>query len=208
MRNTILTVVITMLLPVTASAQFYTITRETEINPASVKKTAVDAVYKQERAIGTTKTAGNDTVLIAPALPNDRRLSDRKGNKRMSPITTGKKLNDSLPELTIPNLYKEIKRNGILYPKIVLAQAILETGWFRSPLCRHRHNLFGLTNPQTKTYYEFDHWTESVKAYYTKVQYKYKGGNYLLWLRDIGYAEDYNYIRKLIGVLRILQGIH
>lgn len=208
MRNTILTVIITMLLPVTASAQFYTITRETEINPASVKKTAVDAVYKQERAIGTTKTAGNDTVLIAPALPNDRRLSDRKGNKRMSPITTGKKLNDSLPELTIPNLYKEIKRNGILYPKIVLAQVILETGWFRSPLCRHRHNLFGLTNPQTKTYYEFDHWTESVKAYYTKVQYKYKGGNYLLWLRDIGYAEDYNYIRKLIGVLRILQGIH
>ena len=208
MRDTILTVIITMLLPVTASAQFYTITRETEINPASVKKTAVDAVYKQERAIGTTKTAGNDTVLIAPALPNDRRLSDRKGNKRMSPITTGKKLNDSLPELTIPNLYKEIKRNGILYPKIVLAQAILETGWFRSPLCRHRHNLFGLTNPQTKTYYEFDHWTESVKAYYTKVQYKYKGGNYLLWLRDIGYAEDYNYIRKLIGVLRILQGIH
>ena len=208
MRNTILTVIITMLLPVTASAQFYTITRETEINPASVKKTAVDAVYKQERAIGTTKTAGNDTVLIAPALPNDRRLSDRKGNKRMSPITTGKKLNDSLPELTIPNLYKEIKRNGILYPKIVLAQAILETGWFRSPLCRHRHNLFGLTNPQTKTYYEFDHWSESVKAYYTKVQYKYKGGNYLLWLRDIGYAEDYNYIRKLIGVLRILQGIH
>ena len=208
MRNTILTVIITMLLPVTASAQFYTITRETEINPDSVKKTAVDAVYKQERAIGTTKTAGNDTVLIAPALPNDRRLSDRKGNKRMSPITTGKKLNDSLPELTIPNLYKEIKRNGILYPKIVLAQAILETGWFRSPLCRHRHNLFGLTNPQTKTYYEFDHWTESVKAYYTKVQYKYKGGNYLLWLRDIGYAEDYNYIRKLIGVLRILQGIH
>ena len=208
MRNTILTVIITMLLPVTASAQFYTITRETEINPASVKKTAVDAVYKQERAIGTTKTAGNDTVLIVPALPNDRRLSDRKGNKRMSPITTGKKLNDSLPELTIPNLYKEIKRNGILYPKIVLAQAILETGWFRSPLCRHRHNLFGLTNPQTKTYYEFDHWTESVKAYYTKVQYKYKGGNYLLWLRDIGYAEDYNYIRKLIGVLRILQGIH
>ena len=208
MRNTILTVIITMLLPVTASAQFYTITRETDINPASVKKTAVDAVYKQERAIGTTKTAGNDTVLIAPALPNDRRLSDRKGNKRMSPITTGKKLNDSLPELTIPNLYKEIKRNGILYPKIVLAQAILETGWFRSPLCRHRHNLFGLTNPQTKTYYEFDHWTESVKAYYTKVQYKYKGGNYLLWLRDIGYAEDYNYIRKLIGVLRILQGIH
>ena len=201
MRNTILTVVITMLLPVTASAQFYTITRETEINPASVRKTALDAVYKQETAVGTTKTAGNDTVLIAPAVSNYSCPSDRKGNKRMSPIATGKKLNDSLPELTIPNLYKEIKRNGILYPKIVLAQAILETGWFRSSLCRHRHNLFGLTNPQTKTYYEFDHWTESVKAYYTKVQYKYKEGNYLLWLKNIGYAEDPRYIDTIKQVL-------
>ena len=201
MRNTILTVVITMLLPVTASAQFYTITRETEINPASVRKTVLDAVYKQETAVGTTKTAGNDAVLIAPAVSNYSCPSDRKGNKRMSPIATGKKLNDILPELTIPNLYKEIKRNGILYPKIVLAQAILETGWFRSSLCRHRHNLFGLTNPQTKTYYEFDHWTESVKAYYTKVQYKYKEGNYLLWLKNIGYAEDPRYIDAIKQVL-------
>lgn len=201
MRNTILTVVITMFLPVTASAQFYTITRETEINPASARKMTIDTVYKPETAVGTMKTAGNDTILIAPAVQNNSRPSDRKGNKRMSPITTGKKLNDSLLELTIPNLYKEIKRNGILYPKIVLAQAILETGWFRSPLCRNRHNLFGLTNPQTKTYYEFDHWTESVRAYYTKVQYKYKGGNYLLWLRDIGYAEAPRYINAVKQVL-------
>lgn len=70
MRNTILTVVITMLLPVTASAQFYTITRETGINPASAGKTAVDAVYRQEMSVGTMKTAGNDTVLIAPAILN------------------------------------------------------------------------------------------------------------------------------------------
>ena len=109
-----------------------------------------------------------------------------------------------LPALTIPNLYQEIIRNGIRHPKIVLAQAILETGWFRSPLCRNRHNLFGLTNPQTGKYYEFNHWTESVRAYYTKVQYKYKRGNYLLWLRDVGYAEDPRYIREVIRVLKHL----
>ena len=61
----------------------------------------------------------------------------------------------TLPTLTIPNLYQEIIRNGIKHPKIVLAQAILETGWFRSPLCRNRHNLFGLTNPKTRKYYKF-----------------------------------------------------
>jgi len=110
-----------------------------------------------------------------------------------------------LPELTIPNLLAEIEKNGIKYPKIVLAQAILETGWFKSSVCRNKHNLFGLTNPRTKDYYEFNHWTESVKAYYTKVQYRYKSGNYLLWLRDIGYAEDKEYIRAIIKVLKQLE---
>ena len=111
---------------------------------------------------------------------------------------------DNLPPLTIQNLIAEIEKNGIKYPKIVLAQAILETGWFKSPVCRNKHNLFGLTNPRTGKYYEFNHWTESVKAYYTKVQYRYKGGNYLLWLKKIGYAEDPGYIRAVIRVLRQL----
>lgn len=58
---------------------------------------------------------------------------------------------EELPVLTIPNLLAEIKKNGIKYPKIVLAQAILETGWFKSSVCRNKHNLFGLTYPWTKT---------------------------------------------------------
>jgi flagellum-specific peptidoglycan hydrolase FlgJ len=139
-------------------------------------------------------------------LQTDQKSDKRTSQKQTIPIN-GKqafsKLKQShLPELTIPNLYQEIIRNGIQYPRIVLAQAILETGWFRSPLCRNRHNLFGLTNPKTGKYYEFNHWTESVRAYYTKVQYKYKGGNYLLWLRDIGYAEDPMYVREVIHILK------
>ena len=46
--------------------------------------------------------------------------------------------------------------------------------------------------------------TESVRAYYTKVQYKYKVGNYLLWLDEIGYAEDPNYIIAVIRILKTL----
>lgn len=116
----------------------------------------------------------------------------------------------ALPALTIPNLYQEIIRNGIKHPKIVLAQAILETGWFRSPLCRNRHNLFGLTNPKTGKYYEFKHWTESVRAYYTNVQYRYGQKNqintsdadYLKWLHDIGYAEEPRYIQAVVQVMK------
>lgn len=86
----------------------------------------------------------------------------------MSHHSTAPNINDTPPDLTIPNLIAEIKKNNIKYPKIVLAQAILETGWFKSSICRNKHNLFGLTNPRTGKYYEFNHWTESVKAYYTK----------------------------------------
>ncbi len=108
---------------------------------------------------------------------------------------------EGLPSLTISNLLYEIRKNGILHEKVVLAQAILETGWFTSSVCRNKNNLFGLVNPRTGQYYEFDHWTESVKAYYTKVQYRFKGGNYLLWLDEIGYAEKRTYIEALIRLL-------
>ena len=139
----------------------------------------------------------NDTLHINVATKEKKKVKGQKGDKRTSQKSV-------LPELTIPNLYVEIIRNGIRHPKIVLAQAILETGWFTSPVCRNKHNLFGLTNPRTGKYFEFNHWTESVRAYYTKVQYKYKGGNYLLWLRKIGYAEDPRYVRSVIRVLKML----
>lgn len=100
-------------------------------------------------------------------------------------------------ELTFPNLLKVIQYYNIKHPRIVIAQAIQETGWFRSRVCRQYNNLFGLTNPETNEYFRFDHWSESVRAYYTTVQYRYKGGNYYKWLQEIGYAEDKLYIYRL-----------
>lgn len=209
MRNTILISLLLMFLPVSVSAQFYTITRDSEILPTERQKEAYKHVEKDATEGKKNKIMSKDTLIVGPdnqkKLGNNSRNSDRKASlkteqqKKTDDIT---KSENHLPELTIPNLYKEIIRNGILYPKIVLAQAILETGWFRSSVCRNKHNLFGLTNPHTGKYYKFNHWTESVRAYYTKVQYKYKGGNYLLWLEDIGYAEDPKYIIAVENVLR------
>ena len=212
MRNTILISLMLMLLPVSVSAQFYTITRDSEILPTERRKEAYKHVGKDVTEGKKNKIIVNDTPTVRPDNQNksedNSRNSDRKASlkteqqqKKTDDIT---KSENNLPELTIPNLYKEIIRNGILYPKIVLAQAILETGWFRSSVCRNKHNLFGLTNPRTGKYYEFNHWTESVQAYYTKVQYKYKGGNYLLWLDEIGYAEEQKYIEVVIRVLKML----
>lgn len=209
MRNTILISLMLMLLPVSVSAQFYTITRDSEILPTERRKEAYKHVGKDVTEGKKNKIIVNDTPTVRPGnqkkFEENSRNSDRKAflktemQKKTDDIT---KSENNLPELTIPNLYKEIIRNGILHPKIVLAQAILETGWFRSSVCLNKHNLFGLTNPRTGKYYEFNHWTESVRAYYTKVQYKYKGGNYLLWLDEIGYAEDPKYIIAVENVLR------
>ena len=212
MHNTILISLLLMLLPVSVSAQFYTITRDSELLPTERQKEAYNHAGKDVTEGKKNKMMVKDTLIVGPdnqkKLDDNSRNSDRKASlkteqqqKKTDDIT---KSENNLPELTIPNLYKEIIRNGILYPKIVLAQAILETGWFRSSVCRNKHNLFGLTNPRTGKYYEFNHWTESVRAYYTKVQYKYKGGNYLLWLDEIGYAEDPRYIICLCNVLKYL----
>lgn len=206
MRNTILTAMILMLMPEMASAQFYTITKEAEIKQIRANDNANNIDIKDNTARKEPNKELEGTLKAQPDIRTNKRLCTRKVDGKTSQKFKRVKANELLPELTIPNLYAEIKRNGILYPKVVLAQAILETGWFTSPLCRNRHNLFGLTNPRTGKYYEFDHWSESVRAYYTKVQYKYKreDGNYLLWLKKIGYAEAPDYVPAVISVLKML----
>lgn len=102
------------------------------------------------------------------------------------------------------SLLKEIHAHGVVHPKIVLAQAKLETGNYTSKVCRTHNNLFGLRKPNG-SYYRFKHWRESVKAYRDLVQYKYKPhkykppGNhsYYKFLADIGYAENKSYIEKV-----------
>ena len=66
-------------------------------------------------------------------------------------------------------IYYDIK-----YPHIVYAQALIETGNFKSDLCLSDNNLFGLYNSSRGKYHRFDHWTESVIAYKDFIQYKYK----------------------------------
>lgn len=211
MHNTILPSLLLLLMPLGASAQFYTISKASDSVQVLSSKKIETVANEHVFGVNTVHKVRMDSFPPLVAVKEKQLQTDPKSDKRTSQKQTipinGKqafsKLKQShLPELTIPNLYQEIIRNGIQYPRIVLAQAILETGWFRSPLCRNRHNLFGLTNPKTGKYYEFNHWTESVRAYYTKVQYKYKGGNYLLWLRDIGYAEDPMYVREVIHILK------
>ena len=219
MHNTILPSLLLLLMPLGASAQFYTISKASDsVQVLSSKKKEIIA-NEHVCGVNTVHKVRMDSLRPLVAVKEKQLQTDQNSDKRTSqkqaiPIKDkqafSKPKQSHLPELTIPNLYLEIIRNGIQHPKIVLAQAILETGWFRSPLCRNRHNLFGLTNPKTGKYYEFNHWTESVRAYYTKVQYRYCQKNqtstsdvdYLKWLQQIGYAEAPMYIQSVKEIMK------
>ena len=110
-----------------------------------------------------------------------------------------------------PHFYSKSPQDGLMealihydvkYPHIVYAQAIIETGNFKSSLCLNQNNLFGLYNSSKGRYHRFDHWTESVIAYKDFIQYRYKPPeDYYKFLQRIGYAEDPNYISKLKKVV-------
>ena len=98
-------------------------------------------------------------------------------------------------------LYYDIK-----HPTIVKAQAILETAHFSSDLCVKNNNLFGLYDSKNKRYYSYNHWWESIEAYKKTIQKRYENSRYYyMFLEDIEYAEDKEYINKLKEIAEELE---
>lgn len=94
----------------------------------------------------------------------------------------------------------------IEHPTIVKAQAILETGNFTSNLCIKNNNLFGLYDSKNKKYYSYNHWWESIEAYKKLIQRKYDNSKYYyMFLEDIKYAKDKDYISKLKEIAEKLE---
>lgn len=96
---------------------------------------------------------------------------------------------------TIEQVEKELIRQGIPCHKIVLAQARLETGNFKSDRCKKDHNLFGIKHDGK--YAKYRNWRESITDYKKRISSRYTGGNYYSFLVGIGYALDKRYTDKL-----------
>jgi flagellum-specific peptidoglycan hydrolase FlgJ len=107
------------------------------------------------------------------------------------------------PEFLLHKTPEEGLKQALLYykvhhPEIVYAQAILETGNFKSNVLKNYNNLFGLYDSKNKTYYKFKHWTDSVIAYLSCIQRRYRSPtDYYYFLNKIKYAEDPYYTFKL-----------
>lgn len=98
MHNTILLSLMLLFLPLMASAQFYTITKESELIPNSGGKTVKAAEKENDTISNDAQSVRIDTLHINVATKEKNKGKGQKGNKRTS-------LKSELPELTIPNHY-------------------------------------------------------------------------------------------------------
>ena len=101
-------------------------------------------------------------------------------------------------ELSDSILYLALVHYNVKYPKIVLAQAKLESGNYTSYHCRKRNNFLGLYDSKRGEYFKFNHWTDCIQGYKDMIEYKLKDGeDYYNFLVRIRYASSPDYINKV-----------
>ena len=93
----------------------------------------------------------------------------------------------------------ELKRQNVPHAHIVLAQSKLETGNYKSRVCKTKNNLFGIR--KGNKYKSYNNWQESVNDYKRLISSRYKGGDYYQFLEKINYAEDPAYVQSLKGII-------
>ena len=107
----------------------------------------------------------------------------------------------SLSSQTICEVDSVLKEYGVKHSNIVLKQSILETGWYKSNLCKENNNLFGFW--YKKEFLKFDTWQDSI-AYYKRWQDRHFDNeccdDYYDFLVRRGYATDKEYINKLKSI--------
>ena len=101
------------------------------------------------------------------------------------------------PILDVEKVIDFMDSIGIVHSEIVIKQALLETGHFKSRFLMDKNNLFAFR--YTKKYISFETWQASV-IYYKKWQdknYKDHTEDYYHFLRRLKYARSANYIALL-----------
>ena len=101
---------------------------------------------------------------------------------------------------TMEEVIRELVRQRVPQPAIVLAQARLESGNFKSRRARKDHNILGLK--KAGKYAKYRCRQDCIADYKKRISSRYKGGDYYLFLKRIGYAEEKDYERKLRYIVK------
>lgn len=120
-------------------------------------------------------------------------------------------------EFSVEKFKNEIKKKNFKFPHIIYAQAVLETGYFKSEVFRQNNNLFGMKQAKQRVntavetqlnhaYYE--NWRESLEdygyyycSYLNKINTEEEYFNYLAQ----NYAESPQYVKRLKKIIDSLK---
>lgn len=118
--------------------------------------------------------------------------------------------------ITEDKLYVQIHESDILFPDVVYAQALIESGYFSSEVFKCNNNLFGMKHPQLRKtlsmgksksgYASYLNWKLSVYDYKLWQSFTLRNKNIkseIEYLNLIGriYAEDDRYTKKLRQII-------
>lgn len=110
-------------------------------------------------------------------------------------------------------LIEEIKCHGFKYPELILAQALLETGHFKSTIFKENNNLFGMKQPRKRftlckgsnlNHALYDNWKISVedRMIYDTLYLKDMTRTQYLRFLDKVYCKSGNYTGKLEKLIK------
>lgn len=120
---------------------------------------------------------------------------------------------------TKEDVWNEIKNSGVKHPRVVFAQAVLESGGFKSVLARSCNNFFGMRIPKKRPtlalkncnykhgFAKFDSWQESVYDYllYQKYILRNKSNmtdeQYINYIAKT-YASDPEYVSLILKTMK------
>lgn len=136
-------------------------------------------------------------VLIGLAIPYSKSTNKDIQVYEVTTDSIESKVIKPIPKkvLNEKNLRAELIKHNIPHVDIVIAQAKLESGNFKSDLVKTHQNIFGLR--KKNSYRRYSHWTECVEDYSKRISSRYKGGDYYAFLKRINYTTDDKYIEKL-----------
>lgn len=109
---------------------------------------------------------------------------------------------------------EKLKELNFKYPHIVMGQAILETGGFKSSVFKQNNNLFGMKEATSRLnlckgtehgHASYSNWEDSVLDYAlwctSYANKAHSESEYFQILNSLGYAEDGSYVVKLKEVI-------
>ena len=115
-------------------------------------------------------------------------------------------IGNAIKAQTKEEVYKELIKQEVKHPDIVLAQLRLESANFTSKLYKATRNFAGMKLAKTRettaggeryNHAWYNHWKDCIKDLKIWQDCYYHGGCYYEFLESIGYAESEEYVNKL-----------